>query len=101
MTEDLHYRRKAQNQKYELARLNKKCAQQQKYIEQLTIIAESYHEATRIAMEVYRKQAVKEFAEILKEFMHTKFKDLDAHEFEYVTENDIDNLVAEMVGEQE
>lgn len=46
-----------------------------------------------------KAEAIKEFAEILKEFMHTKFKDLDAYEFEYVTENDINNLVKEMVGE--
>ena len=40
-----------------------------------------------------KSEAVKEFEERLKEFMHNKFKALDEYEFEYITERDIDNLV--------
>lgn len=47
----------------------------------------------------FKFEAVKEFAERAKEFMHNKFKALDEYEFEYITERDIDNLVKEMVGE--
>lgn len=47
----------------------------------------------------FKSEAVKEFAERIKEFMHNKFKALDEYEFEYITERDIDNLVKEMVGE--
>ena len=90
MTEDLHYRRKAQNQKYELARLNKKCAQQQRYIEQLSKVAESYHEAALIAMEVCRKQAVKEFVTLLKE---------ESNAWGELTIEQIKLLAEEMVGE--
>ena len=43
-----------------------------------------------------KSEAVKEFAERLKEFMHNKFKALDEYEFEYITERDIDNLVKEI-----
>ena len=46
-----------------------------------------------------KTEAVKEFAEKVKEFMHNKFKDLDEYEFEYITERDIDNLLKETEGE--
>ena len=46
-----------------------------------------------------KAEAVKEFAEKLKEFMHNKFKALDEYEFEYISERDIDNLAKEMVGD--
>ena len=46
-----------------------------------------------------KAEAYKEFAEKAKEFMHNKFKALDEHEFEYITERDIDNIVKEMVGD--
>ena len=46
-----------------------------------------------------KSEAVKEFAERVKEFMHNKFKTLDEYEFEYITESDIGNLLKEMVGE--
>lgn len=42
-----------------------------------------------------KAEAVKEFVERIKEFMHNKFKDLDEYEFEYITERDIDNIVEE------
>lgn len=44
-----------------------------------------------------KSEAVKAFAERLKEFMHNKFKDLDEYEFEYITERDIDNFCKEIV----
>ena len=44
-----------------------------------------------------KSEAVKAFAEKLKEFMHNKFKDLDEYEFEYITERDIDNFCKEIV----
>ena len=49
-------------------------------------------------VEQVKDEAVKEFAERLKEFMHNKFKDLDEYEFEYITERDIDNLLKETEG---
>lgn len=92
MTEGINYRRKAQNQKRELALLNKKCAQQQRYIEQLSKVAESYHEAALIAMEVCRKQAVKEFVALLKE---------NSGAWGELTIEQIEQLAEEMVGEDE
>lgn len=91
----IHYRRKAQNQKQELSRLNAE-------IEKLTINMNAFGLGMKREKEradQIKAEVIKEFAEILKEFMHTKFKYLDAYEFEYVTENDIYNLVQEMVGE--
>ena len=46
-----------------------------------------------------KSEAVKGFAEKVKEFMHNKFKALDEYEFEYITERDIDNLSKETEGE--
>lgn len=46
-----------------------------------------------------KAEAVKEFVERIKEFMHNKFKALDEYEFEYITERDINNLLKETVGD--
>lgn len=46
-------------------------------------------------LKIAKSEAVKEFTKRLKEFMHSKFKDLDEYEFEYITERDIDNLLKE------
>lgn len=46
-----------------------------------------------------KSEAVKEFVERIKEFMHNKFKALDEYEFEYITERDINNLLKETVGD--
>ena len=73
---------------------------QQAEIERLQRLLQQEYKSTSSLTKKCYKDGIKEFAERLKEFMHTKFKDLDAYEFEYVTENDIDNLVKEMVGEQ-
>ena len=88
----MHY----DNAKAEIERL-KKLVERQEEINQ-----ELYEEMVgrqKEEVHIAKKYAIKEFAERLKKFMHTKFKYLDAYEFEYVTENDIDNLVKEMVGE--
>ena len=50
-------------------------------------------------LKIAKSEAVKEFTERLKEFMHNKFKALDEYEFEYITERDIDNLLKETEGE--
>lgn len=58
----------------------------------------SFYEVSK-QLKTAKSEAVKEFAERVKEFMHNKFKALDEYEFEYITERDIDNIVKEMVGD--
>ena len=53
---------------------------------------DAYIEIENTAIAEAKAEAVKEFAERIKEFMHNKFKALDEYEFEYITERDIDNL---------
>ena len=91
------YRYKAQAQKGEIARLNKQVAEQKAEIEKLKKTAEEQHESCLIAMDVYKSEAIKDFAKRLKEKANSGFWD----EYSYVDTEDIDNLVKEMVGEND
>lgn len=100
-----HYRRKAQNQKQELRRLNEKVAEQQAAIEAYEEDIERLR--TAFIQEVTdrdnaKSEALKEFAERLKAKEAIHFcKCGEAFVYTDLFNGEVDNLVKEMVGEQE
>ena len=62
-----NYSHNVRNMSKDFIEQQKIIQEQQAEIEKLTTIAESYHEAALIAMELQRKQGIKEFADRLEE----------------------------------